>query len=159
MICVPTVSCILAPLFYCASALHWVALRVSLSRSSSYTKLSNAKRLKSAGWESPSNFQKTDYTRHTLLVPAAERRGFRGEDGAQWYGASQTPESGLCEFAFQSAESTSPYFSPHFFFFFPVVAIPFLTPTRSEGRSRWTAAHSPGSDTLLQAIRRLYAYA
>ena len=98
------------------------------------------------------------YTPHTA-GSCSRATGIPGEDGAQWYGASQTPESGLCEFAFQSAESTSPYFSPHFFFFFSVVAIPFFTPTRSEGRSRWTAAHSPGSDTLLQAIRRLYAYA
>ena len=57
------------------------------------------------------------YTPHTA-GSCSRATGIPGEDGAQWYGASQTPESGLCEFAFQSAESTSPYFSPHFFFFF-----------------------------------------
>lgn len=156
MICVPTVSCILAPLFYCASALHWVALRVSLSRSSSYTKLSTPKRFKSAGWESPRiSRRQTIHATHCLfLQPSDGDSGGRTEHNGT--GHPKPPSLDSVNLPFNRP---NPLLRISLRTFFSVVAIPFFTPTRSEGRSRWTEAHSPGSDTLPQAIRRLYAYA
>ena len=104
----------------------------------------------------PLEFPEYRYTRHTLLVPAAERRGLRGGDGRGTM--VRKPESGL-------------FWRPSFWLLPLIGRIHFLrsilsalfhfrdssffTPTRSEGQSCWAEVHSPGSDTLPQSIRSL----